>query len=118
MKIYNQYTNDKTMHQKWCAGISLLGLGIFAAAWLWAKRIGAIMLVLAVVGCSTYREHIVSTSPTIKIETTRTATVLGTGNRRDILGRDGIDSTHSQIPETITTIGAAAGEAAKAAVIP
>ena len=75
-----------------------------------------IFLVLCMLaGCSTYREHIVSTSPTITIETTRTATVLGTGNRRDILGRDGIDSTHSQILETITAAGDAAGKAAKAA---
>lgn len=79
----------------------------------------ALFLVMCMLaGCSTYREHITTTTDTVITETTRTATVIGTGNRRDILGPGGIDSTHSQIPETITTIGAAAGEAAKAAVIP
>jgi len=85
---------------------------------IWAVLVLVVLIVaagLALMGCSTYREHITTTTDTVITETTITATVLGTGNRRDILGRDGISSMHSQIPETITAAGDAAGKAARAA---
>ena len=85
---------------------------------IWMTLLAGTMVFLTLcilTGCSTYREHIVTTTDTMTTEETRTATVLGTGNRRDILGPGGIDSTHSQIPETITAAGDAAGKAAKAA---
>ena len=65
---------------------------------------------LALMGCSSYREHIVIRTGTVVTETTRTATVIGTGNRRDILGPSGISTTHSQIPESITAGGEAGGK--------